>query len=487
MLRFTRSRPVLGAVVVAAAVGCSDQATVTAPTRSFSATTLASRDATPVSGVHIFALQQGTPADFAARVAAKGGQVQLLQSQGKFAITTGLSDTDANALAAAVGGLVGGDLSARWVPTAQEMNVGASADVTATGVITQPPLTAAWLPLQWNMQQIHAPEAWAAGKTGSSAVRVAILDTGLDPNHQDLLGVVDGIVNGVPQGANCLTGKCVPGATNWFDDYFHGTYVGSIVTANNFVTAGVAPNVRLVAVKVLNSKGSGSFGAILAGIAYAVDVLHARVINMSLGATFKGNTPGLIALQQALANAIDYADSKGTVVVTSAGNDDLNLGNPHPHLSLPCEAGDKQLCVSATDPRDMIARYSNFGWQGIDVAAPGGDDKHIPHTAATLFDVAPYLVIGACSSATPTSLCTPNPDCFIPKTSIGACYVPADGTSASAPHVTGLAALIASQPGASTMSAADIRNRIRSTSDDIGNGQKFGDGRINVARALGVQ
>jgi subtilisin family serine protease len=476
MFRFTRSRSVLGAVVLAVAVGCSDQATMTAPARSFSRTALASRDAVPVSGTHIFALQKGVPSNFAALVAAKGGQVQLVQSQSKVAITSGLSDADAAALATAVGGLVGGDVSARWVPTAEEMNAGASSDMTATGQFTQSPLAATRLPQQWNMLQIHAPEAWAAGKTGSPSVRVAILDTGLDPFHQELFGVVDGGVS-----ANCLTGTCVPGTTNWYDDYFHGTYVGGIVSANNFVTAGVAPNVRLVAVKVLNSKGSGSFGAILAGIVYAVDVAHARVINMSLGATFMGNTPGLVALQQALTNVIDYADSKGTVVVTSAGNDDLNLGNPHPHLSLPCEAGENQICVSATDPRDMIARYSNFGRDGIDVAAPGGDDKHIPRTAATFNDVLPFLIASPCSGATPTSLC------WDPKATIHGFYIPADGTSASAPHVTGLAALIASQPGGSALTAAQIRDRIRSTSDDIGNQSKYGDGRINVARALGVQ
>jgi subtilisin family serine protease len=474
MVSFTRSRPVLGAVVLAVAVGCTDQPAVTAPARSFSLAASVSREATPVSGIHIFALQKGVPSNFTALVAANGGQVQLVQSQSKVAITSGLTDADAAALATAVGGLVGADMSARWVPTAQEMNAGASTDVTATGVFTQPPLTADWLSLQWNMQQIHASEAWAAGKTGSPTVRVAILDTGLDPNHQELFGVVDGGVS-----ANCLTGVCVPGATNWYDDYFHGTYVGGIVTGNNFVTAGVAPNVRLVAVKVLNSQGSGSFGAILSGIVYAVDVVHARVINMSLGATFKGNTPGVVALQQALANAIDYADSKGTVVVTAAGNEDLNLGNPHPHLSLPCEAG-AQICVSGTDPRDMIARYSNFGRAAIDVAAPGGDDKHLPRGAG-FFDVLPYLVVSPCSGATPTSAC------WVPKTPIHSFYVPADGTSASAPHVAGLAALIASQPGGSALTAAQIRDRIRSTADPIGNQSKYGDGRINVARALGVQ
>jgi len=471
---FTRSRPVLGAFVIAAvAAGCSDRAAVTAPARSLSLSASASREATPVAGTHIFALQNGLPSNFAALVAAKGGEVQLAQAQSKVAITSGLTDADAAAIATAIGGLVGGDMSARWVPTADEMNASASTDVTATGRFTQPPLTAALLPQQWNMQQIHAPEAWAAGKSGSATVRVAILDTGLDPNHQELFGVVDGGVS-----ANCLVARCVRGTTNWYDDYFHGTYVGSIVSANNFVTAGVAPNVRLVAVKVLDSTGTGSFAAILRGVVYAVDTVHARVINMSLGATFKGNTPGLIALQQALANVIDYADTQGTVVVTAAGNEDLNLGNPHPHMSLPCEAG-QQICVSATDPRDMIARYSNFGRSAIDVAAPGGDDKHLPRnpTQADLFQ---YLIISACSGATPHSAC------YVPNSPIHSFYIFADGTSASAPHVTGLAALIASQPGASAMSAADIRARIRATADDIGNQSKYGDGRINVARALGV-
>lgn len=475
MFRFARSRPVLGAAVLAVAAGCADQGAVTAPARTFSPSALASREATPVAGTHIFALQNGVPDDFEARVAAKGGQVQYLQAQSKVAITFGLTDSDAAALAADVGGLAGGDLSARWVPTAQEMNATATTDVTATGAFTQPPLTAAWLPQQWNMQQIHAPEAWAAGKTGSSTVRVAILDTGLDPNHQELFGVVDG-----GSSTNCLKAPaCVRGGNGWFDDFFHGTFVGGIVSGNNFVTAGVAPNVRLIAVKVLDSTGTGSFGAILRGVMYAVDSVHARVINMSLGATFKGNTPGLGALQQALANVIDYADAHGSVVVTAAGNEDLNLGNPHPHLSLPCEAG-AQICVSATDPRDMIARYSNFGRAAIDVAAPGGEDKHIPR-GTTFLGALAYLVAGPCSGATSHSAC------FVKGRTIGFSYIVADGTSASAPHVAGLAALIASQPGGSALTAAQIRDRIRSTADDIGNQSKFGDGRINVARALGVQ
>jgi subtilisin family serine protease len=235
--------------------------------------------------------------------------------------------------------------------------------------------------------------------------------------------------------------------------------------------AGVAPNVRLVAVKVLNSSGSGSFSDILCGVQYAVLIAHAQVINMSLGATIKGNVPGLVAAQEIVGRVVDFAKSRGAVVVSAAGNDDKNLGNPHPFLSLPCEAG-SQICVSATSARDMIARYSNFGRSAIDVAAPGGDAKHLSKTGGTAEQLA-EMVLGPCARV------------FCGDTgAVVKSYIIADGTSASAPHVAGLAALLASQGG---LSPDAIMARIRQTSDIIGNQSKFGDGRINVARALGIQ
>jgi thermitase len=483
MFSFTRSRPVLGAVALAVAAGCSDQATLTTPARSLSAVASTSRDAVAIPGRHIFSLKNGVPSDFVAQVEARGGRVELLHNESRVAITSGLSDVDAAALAG--NGLVGNDMTARWVPTAQEMaasgTVSAAAPVLADGVLTQSPFNAFYLSQQWNMQQVHAPEAWAAGKQGSSAVEVAILDTGLDPSHLDLFGNID-----TGASVNCLppNATCVHTTTNWWDDYFHGTYVGSIISSNNIGVAGVARNVRLIAVKVLDQNGGGSFSALAKGLIYAATQTNARVINMSLGATFKGNTPGLLAFQDALASIVQFVESKNIVVVSSSGNDDLNLGNPHPFLSLPCEAG-PQICVSATDARDMIARYSNFGRAAIDVAAPGGDDKHLSKTGGQP-ELFRELVFSACSGATPTSLCYVKPDPTKPP-QFHTFYVWGDGTSASAPHVAGLAALIASQPGGSALTAAQIRDRIRSTADVIGNQSKFGDGRINVARALGVQ
>src|SRR5690349_12664685 len=471
MFRFARSRPVLGAVALAVAAGCTDRAAVTAPARAFSPTASASRDVTPIAGRHMFVMNSAVPANFAARVKAKGGTVVADFEQVRTVFTYGLSDADAAALA--VGGFVANDVMVQWAPSPQDMHVSAASvgDVQADAPTT--PLRARLLSFQWNMFQIHAAETWAAGKLGSSSVKVGILDSGIDPDHQDLRGLVDR-TNSTRAVYDTLKG-CVYNNTPaaWADDFGHGTYVSGLVTTNNLIIAGVAPNVQLVGVKVLGSDGSGSFFDAVCGMIYAVDVAHVNVINLSLGHTFQGNTSGLVAFQQFLAFYVDYAKSQGAVVVSAAGNDDKNLGNPHPWLSLPCEAGD-QICVSATSNRDMIARYSNFGRAAIDVAAPGGEDKHLSKTGGQP-ELLAEMVLSLCSGKAPHGLC--------PGSTSG--YEFADGTSASAPHVAGLAALIASQHP--TMSPDAIMALIRSSADIIGNQSKFGDGRINVARALGVQ
>lgn len=463
MLKLTRSN-VLAAVSLALfATACSNTEQVTAPKRSLSPVQVTSRDVTPIPGRHIFVMSGGVPADFAARVAAKGGTVVDNFTQVGTVITSGLSDADAAALAA--GGVVANDMSAQWVPTAQDLNVSV-ANAGLPSDAARSPLQAAFLGQQWNMFQIHAPEAWAANKSGSPSVKVAILDTGIDPDQLDLSGLVDLTTSArvVASPTACLFSNS---KALWTDDDFHGTFVSGIVTSNNFGVAGVAPNVRLVAVKVLGANGSGSFSDIICGLQYAVLIAKARVINMSLGALFKGNTPGLVAFQQFFAQYVDFAKSQGAVVVTAAGNENKNLGNPHPFLDLPCEAG-AQLCVSATSNRDKLAHYSNFGSAAIDVAAPGGEDQYLTKNS-TGADLIASLILGPCARAY----------CGVENA-----YLVGDGTSFAAPHVAGLAALIASQNP--TLSADGIMSVIRQTSDDIGNQSKFGDGRINVARALGV-
>jgi subtilisin family serine protease len=450
---FRRVSELLSIAMLAA--GCSDAVTSTPAPRHFPPTM--SRIAVPTSDQHVFLLNGNVPADFTARVAARGGAILSTMSDIGVVVTQGLSDADATALAGK--DAVARDYIGRWVPTPDEMQLSAtmlSTPVEAASASS--PLTAAFLPIQWNMFQIHAPEAWAT-RTGIPSVRVAILDSGLDPDHLDQQGLID-------VASSIAFVPSVTGPPAWADDLFHGTYVGGIVTSNNFGTAGVAPNVTLIAVKVLGANGSGPIGATIAGIYYATTV-HAQVINMSLGLYLPKNVPGASTLHSAMNRAVNYAKSHGALVVSAAGNDTTDLQHDRNFIELPCEAG-VQLCVSATGNGDTHASYSNYGTNAINVAAPGGDDPFSPAT----------YILSPCSSRS-----------ALPQ--LAACksrvrYLFATGTSASAPHVSGLAAYLDSQYGG-TLDPSRMLTLIQQNADDIGKGGAdpyFGKGRINVVNTV---
>jgi lantibiotic leader peptide-processing serine protease len=440
---------VLSILIVAAA--CGDEVTTKPAVRQFAPSL--SRDATPISGRHVFALNGNVPADFASRVAAAGGTVVRMIPSINVVVTDGLTDAGAAKLASS--NEVAQDVEAQWIPSADSLQLSTSAltaPADATSIL--PPQAAFFLPLQWNMFQIHAPEAWA-NHTGIPSVRVAILDTGLDPDHLDAMGLID-------QASSVAFVPSTNGPPTWADDNFHGTHVGGIVTSNNFGTAGVAPNVTLIAVKVLNAAGTGNFGNIIAGIVWATDV-HAQVINMSVGMTFPKQAPGLALLVAALNRAINYAKSHGVLVVSAAGNEAVDLQHAHEFISLPCEAG-VQLCVSATGPGDVPASYTNYGTNAINVAAPGGEVAPAPAS----------FVLSLCSSHS-----------VLPA--FAACksrtrYIYVAGTSQAAPHVSGLAALLDSQFGGQ-LNPSQMITLIQQNADDLGKPGAdpfFGKGRINV-------
>src|SRR5262249_37478757 len=247
-------------------------------------------------------------------------------------------------------------------------------------------------PLQWNLHQIHSDQTANNGDRGNGVTRarVAILDTGIVASHIDIaanlnLALSKSFVPSEPSFVFPPNGK-----------FSHATHVGGIVAApiNGFGTQGVAPNAELVSVKVLRDSGSGSFASVLAGIEYASGPLvHADVINMSLGATFDRKNPGgggIGLLIAALNRAVNHAEVRGTLVVSAAGNSGVDLNSRL--FSVPAQPGNG-MAVSATGPIgfgafgfnppavfDRLASYSNFGQSVINVAAPGGDFLFTPQS-----------------------------------------------------------------------------------------------------------
>jgi subtilisin family serine protease len=286
------------------------------------------------------------------------------------------------------------------------------------------------------------------------------------------------------------------GRPPWVDLNGHGSHVGSTVSSLAIVSAGVTSRVRLMAVKVLGATGSGSFTGILNGILYATDN-GADVINMSLGAVFarNGNKP----FTRTLDAVTKYARTAGVTVVVSAGNDALRLHPSNNGIYGAFCSTKNVICVSATGPNagpvngpytpsvDFPAIYTNFGKQFIDVAAPGGNwaENALGQVVSAIG------VWAACSKTTitranATSPWQPNICAANPNLTFASGFI---GTSMASPHVTGLAALLVEDVG---RNPEVIKSRITSTADDIrdfgkpGKDDFYGNGRINVPRALGL-
>lgn len=449
----------LGTVVLTMVVawGCTEPSTN--PDRAPQRANFAA--ASGATDKHIFSFKGSVSTDLKSKVEAKGGTVEKVYDQLGVAVVKGLSDADAQSIAGNRAEVTR-DVLRQMVPTLEEAqgSVLSLPEAAITPDFTaKSPLTAFFLPQQWDMHQIHAPEAWAAGRTGDPAIRVAILDTGLDPDHIDQNGTV------IDAASSIAFTPSLSGPPAWADDHFHGTHVGGTVTTNNIGTAGVAPNVTLIAVKVLNAAGSGTDADVIAGIIYATDV-GAQVINMSLG-EYGPKNDGSPPTHTAMNRAINYAHRHGVLVVSAAGNANTDLQHDQNNIALPCEAG-VQMCISATGPGDLKASYSNYGTNAINVAAPGGD----------VGDFFTHFVLSPCStrSVNPALAICKNPGF----------YLFLIGTSQATPHVSGLGALLDSQYGGG-LNASQLITRIQQGADDIGKpgaDPYFGKGRINVLTTL---
>jgi lantibiotic leader peptide-processing serine protease len=327
-------------------------------------------------------------------------------------------------------------------------------------------------PLQWDMRQIHTPQAHAI-TGGSPAVLVGDIDTGLDYRHPDLRQNVDDA-----HSANCLSGAPVPGSVAAEDDNGHGTHTaGTIAAASNGIgIVGVAPNVKVAGIKAGNAAGFFFPEAVVCSFMWA-GANHMDVTNNSYFADpFEyncRNDPVQRAIWKAEQRAIRYAQNQGVTVVASAGNDSDDVSHPTMDVTSPdYPPGNEQerritnacvvvplevsgvVGVSATGsttqgtsagdyPDNLKSFYSSFGVSAVDVTAPGGD---------SLFRT-PESVNGRVLSTWPANLpCTrsvqePFPSDPSYPTAVY-CYL--QGTSMAAPHVAGVAALIISRYGDSS-------------------------------------
>jgi subtilisin family serine protease len=214
-------------------------------------------------------------------------------------------------------------------------------DVLLQGLETVPN-DSLW-PLQWGLRVIGAPQAWDTTRGTSSSV-IAVLDTGVDALHPDLVGSV------VP-GRDLVNGDADPS-----DDEGHGTSVAGVIAArtnNGEGQAGACWACSLMPVKVLDSTGSGKTSTVASGIVWAVD--HgARVLNLSLG------SPGTTT---ALRDAVAYASRKNAVLVAAAGNSGVDTPfYPAGYTDV--------ISVAATTEADVRYEWSNYG-EWVRVAAPG--------------------------------------------------------------------------------------------------------------------
>jgi lantibiotic leader peptide-processing serine protease len=424
----------------------------------------------------------GQMSRFQSRIAALGGTVVFSHDRTGIAIVEGLSQETAGSLVAMeIAKAVAPDvLIPLELPVSMEV-------AEAEPASPSDPTMAFRYARQWHLRAIDAPTAWAAGRLGSSSVRVAILDTGLDYNHVDLVGLVDldRSRSFVPSD-DALVQANFPGAHPVADLHYHGTHVGATVASNAVRAAGVTSKTTLMGIKVCSVQGSCPASAVIPGILWAADN-GADVINMSLGgATLRAGSGGYMGF---LNRTFNYANRVGVTVVVAAGNNAsdldrnyywLNRGTPiAEYVHFPslfatyCDVA-ATLCVAASGPTasagvdgpwtniDAPATYTNFGRSAINVAAPGGNTGGSVWAACSTFS----LIIPGC-----------RPGGFI---------VGLGGTSMASPHVAGLAALLVEDYG---RNPGRIRAAIQNSADDVGDpgvDPYSGKGRINVARALGL-
>ncbi len=275
----------------------------------------------------------------------------------------------------------------------------------------------------WGVDRIDAERVHSNNK--GTGVKVAVIDSGIDYTHSEL--------NDYYRGGYDF----VNGDNNPMDDYWHGTHCAGIIAAedNGIGILGVAPEVDLYALKVLNSEGSGSLSSLVAAIDWAIDN-NIQIISMSLGTDYSSSS---------LEAACNQAYDSGILLVAAAGNDGNSDGTGD-SVDYPANY-DSVIAVTATSSLDSRPSYSSTG-PAAELAAPGA---------------------------------------IIKSTVPGEGYLLSSGTSMACPHVAGSAALVwAANPD---WSNTQVRTRLQETAEDLGASGRdpwYGFGLVDAEAAAAV-
>lgn len=288
--------------------------------------------------------------------------------------------------------------------------------------------------LDQSIPRIRVPRLWEEGLKGEG-VRIAILDTGIDPEHPDFEGRIAATTDFSGEGPMDRSG--------------HGTHCASVAAGSGASSEGkyrgVAPGASIYSAQVLRSDGGGMMSDVMAGIEWAVDQ-GVQIISLSLG------TPGPCDGTDALCETCDAAAEMGTIICVAAGNDgprSSTIGSPGCARTV--------ITVGAVSDLDQVASFSSRG--------PTADGRLKPDVVLPGVDIVAARARG-------TSL----------GTVVDAHYTSLSGTSMATPHAAGVCALLLeSEPH---LTPQEIKARLTSTALDLGTdpyGQ--GKGRVDAWRA----
>jgi subtilisin family serine protease len=486
--------------------------------------------------------RQAVPADAEERIARAGGQ--LVAKYKAIGVAVAESDNDLFRTLLLRDGRVAG--AAATEPTGLGNAEAVEAEGPPPGDLPNAPATDAdtFSALQWNMQRIRAPEAHAI-TGGSPAVVVGAIDTGIDATHPNLDGNLD-----AAKSASCVSGKPDQNPAAWDDDSGHGTHVAGIIAAesNGIGVVGVAPRVKIAMIKAsvrvppppgsppgtptrdvfrpeavicaLMWAGGAGFDFpdrpdIPATVGPRVDIANnsytvdQELISDSLD-FFCHNDPDDQEVIKAVKRAARFALNQGVTLVASAGNSSLDLAHPplgNECIRLPSElpgvitvSSTRRLQAPDEDGtlRDQKSSFSNYGVGVIDVAAPGGEvPPFSPPPTEFILSTWPGKFFAS------TLLCDPvQTPC--PVNAAGVAYYRfMAGSSMSAAHVSGVAALVVSRfgdadtPQNGKLRPGQVAAIIEQTADPMpcppdpttcqgGEGYNgwFGHGRVNALRAV---